>query len=69
MAMLAKALGVSTDQMLGIEKVETSRRKKDNRLWRRFSLIENMEGKEKRRILQLLDTFIEKDQLKRRTGT
>ncbi len=65
--LLAKALGATTDQMLGIEEIKTNR-KTDIRLWRRFSVIEKMESKEKRQIIQLLDTFIEREQLKRKTG-
>ncbi len=34
------------------------------RLWRRFNYIEKLDIKEKRQIIQLLDTFIEKEQLK-----
>ncbi|OEU53542.1 MAG: hypothetical protein BA861_08285 [Desulfobacterales bacterium S3730MH5] len=63
--LLAKALGVSADQLLGMEEMKTNRRTKDSRLWRRFSQIEKMDTKGKRQILQLLDTFIERDQLKK----
>jgi transcriptional regulator with XRE-family HTH domain len=66
---LAKALGVSADHLLGIEAPKTSRKTRDNRLWRRFGQIEKMEAKDKRQVLQFLDTVIERDQLKRRTGT
>jgi len=38
-------------------------------LWRRFNQVEKLEAKEKRQVLQLLDTFIERDQLKKKTGT
>ena len=60
---LAEALGVSADELLGI-KTNSKGPKKDVRLWRRFNQIEQMDTKEKRQILQLLDTFIEKEQLK-----
>lgn len=65
--MLASALGVSTDQLLGLEEIKTNK-KTDTRLWRRFSVIEKMDSKEKRQIIQLLDTFIEREELKRKTG-
>lgn len=61
---LAKVLGVSTDELLGIKKTNSNGQKKDMRLWRRFSRIDQMDTKEKRQILQLLDTFIENEQLK-----
>ncbi len=66
---LAKALGVSVDQLLGLEKIKTNGKNKDMRLWRRFNQVEKLEAKEKRQVLQLLGTFIERDQLKRKTGT
>ena len=66
MPILVKALGISADELLGIKKVNTNGRKKDMRLWRRFNQIEKMVSKEKRQILQILDTFIENEQLKRK---
>ncbi len=63
---LAKALGVSVDQLLGIENTKKNGKKRDMRLWRRFGQIEKLDTKEKRQVIQLLDTFIEKEQLKQR---
>ncbi len=65
---ISEALGASADELLGIKKNNTDNRKKDMRLWRRFSQIEKMDPKEKRQILQLLDTFIEKEQLKKKVA-
>jgi len=62
----ARALGVTTDQILGIEPLDKIKKTRDNRLWRRFSEIEKMESKEKRQIMQFLDTFIENTRLKRK---
>jgi len=67
LAILAKALGVSVEQLLGIEEVESGDKSKDMRLWRRFRQIEKLDAKEKRQVIQLLDTFIEKDRLKKET--
>ena len=64
---LAKALGTSADELLGIKQSDAKMNKKDMRLWRRFSQIENMPTKDKRQIMQLLDTFIEKEKLKAQT--
>ena len=64
---LVKALGTTADELLGIKK--NSGKKKDMRLWRRFSQIENLDAKEKRQILLLLDTFIEKERLKEKVST
>ena len=63
--LLAKTLGVTADQLLGMEKAKTNGRK-DTRLWRRFKQIEKLDGNEKRKVINLLDTFIEKDKLKRK---
>lgn len=62
---LADALGVTTDQLFGIEKIKVEKNK-DMRLWRRFRQIEKLDLKEKRKIMQLLDTFIENEQLKQK---
>jgi len=63
---LVKALGTTADELLGIDQDNGQRR--DMRLWRRFSQVENLDTKEKRQILQLLDTFIEKENLKKSAG-
>ncbi len=65
---LSKALGTSADELLGLNETAINSKKKDMRLWRRFSQIEKMDSKEKRQILQLLDTFIEKEQLKQKVS-
>lgn len=64
---LAKALGVSIDQLFGVEKIKTDGKNRDMHLWRRFSQVEKLNTKEKRQIIQLLDTFIEKERLKQKT--
>lgn len=66
MPVLAKALGVTIDQLFGLEKIKTDGKNKDMRLWRRFTQIEKLDAKEKRQVIQLLDTFIEKEQLKQK---
>ncbi|MCF8069331.1 MAG: helix-turn-helix domain-containing protein [Desulfobacterales bacterium] len=63
---LAEALGTTADELLGMKKTNGS--KKDMRLWRRFSKVEQMNTKEKRQVLQILDTFIEKDRLKKKVA-
>jgi len=54
---LAKALGVSTDQLLGMEKVKENQ-KKDSRLWRRFSQVEKLPPTQRKQIVSLLDAFL-----------
>lgn len=62
---LAKSLNVTVDQLLGVEKTQGNGKNKDMRLWRRFSQVEKLDVKEKRQVIQLLDTFIEKERLKK----
>lgn len=62
---LAELLGVSTDELLGVKAVKQSK-KPDTRLQRRMQQIEKMPTRERRQIMQLLDTFIEREQLKQR---
>ena len=53
----AKALGVSTDQLLGIEKVKEIKRR-DSRLRRRIEEIEKMPPSERKHVAQYLDRII-----------
>jgi transcriptional regulator with XRE-family HTH domain len=53
----AKALGVSTDQLLGLEKNKITRAR-DTRLWRRFSQVEKLPPAQRKQIVSLLDTFL-----------
>jgi transcriptional regulator with XRE-family HTH domain len=62
---LAKALGVSTDQLLGVEKVKKNGRSRDSRLWRRFSQVEKLPNPERKQIVQILDAFLEREKLKK----
>lgn len=61
---LAKALGVSADQLLGIEKLKQGGRARDNRLWRRFSQVEKLPSPQRKQIVQILDTFLEREKLR-----
>lgn len=68
LARLTKVLGVSADSLLGLENGngKEKRTARDNRLWRRFAKIEKMSAREKRQIIQILDAFIEREQLKQK---
>jgi len=59
---LAKALNTTTDALLGIQPVTTP--KMGQRLHRRFQQVETLEPKARKQIIQLLDTFIEAEQIK-----
>jgi len=66
---LSQALGVSIDELLnGDTRREAMKmRPMSNRLQRKLQELERLGAKEKRQALQLLDMFIERDQLKRQT--
>ena len=61
----ATALGVSIDELFGRSvKRKLVKQEGDNRLRRRLLAIEKLDVAEKRQVLQLLDAFIERGQLK-----
>lgn len=61
---LAEILGVTADQLLGMKPIKKTP-KPDTRLQRRIKQIEKLDTKEKRQVIQLMDTFIEAAQLKK----
>lgn len=63
---IARALGVTTDELLGLVAVKATARPKDSRLQRRMQEIEKLDAPDRRQVLQLLDAFIEKGQLKKK---
>ena len=63
---MAQALGVSVDALLGNETAQRRRKATDTRLQRRLQQIEKLDAGERRQVLQVLDAFIERGQLKRR---
>lgn len=63
---LAEALNVSVDVLLGIEPYkESDQKQKDVKLWRRFKQIECLPKSERRQIVNLIDKFLELDSLKK----
>lgn len=65
---IAKALRLTTDELLGAAPIKKVARPADSRLHRRLQQIEQLDPTEKRQALQLLDAFIERGQLKRKAG-
>ncbi len=63
---MAKALGVTTDELLGAIPIRRAGRPASTRLQRRLSAIEKLDTREKRQIMAFLDTFIEREQLKKK---
>ncbi len=64
LADLAKILNTTVDELLGIKSLKNDTPKLGSRLERRLRQIEKMSPKAKKQILQLLDTFIEAEQLR-----
>lgn len=62
---IATALGVTTDQLLGVDAVKAKSRasNRDSRLWRRFAQIEKLSPAERKPIMQVLDAFLAKAKL------
>ena len=66
---IARALGVSTDALLGMtpaRKVLKAIKPASTRLQRRLQQIEKLDAQERRQILQVIDAFIERGQLRRK---
>ncbi len=63
---LTRALNVSADALLGIKPVETS--PISSRLERRIRQIEKLSPKPRQQITQLIDTFVEAEQLKQKVN-
>lgn len=66
---IARALGVTADALLGVTPIAKARKPASSRLERRLKQLEKLEPRKKRQVLQLLDTFIESDRLKRKVGS
>jgi transcriptional regulator with XRE-family HTH domain len=63
---IAGALGVSVEALLGTETAKRKVKPADTRMQRRLQQIANLPPEERRQIMQLVDAFIERGQLKRR---
>lgn len=66
LATMARTLGVSVDTLLGLETSKRRAKATDTRLARRLLEIEKLGATEKRQIIQIIDTFIERGKLKQR---
>ncbi|MBI5908781.1 MAG: helix-turn-helix transcriptional regulator [Betaproteobacteria bacterium] len=66
---MAQVLGVSADVLLGVSPLRRPKKLATNRLERRIMEIEKLGATEKRQIIQIIDTFIERGKLKQRIST
>jgi transcriptional regulator with XRE-family HTH domain len=64
---LARALNVTTDELLGLEPAAKGKSKQpDSRLLRRMQQIEKLDAATRRQVVQVIDTFIENARLRKR---
>ena len=63
---MARALGVSVEALLGTETAKRKTKAVDTRMQRRLQQLERLDPTERRQILQVIDAFIERNQLKQR---
>lgn len=66
---LARALNLSTDELLGLTPLKRSGKPSNTRLARRLQQIEKLDAPDKRQILQVIDTLLESAQFKRRANS
>jgi len=60
-----QVLGLSTDQLLGVEEVKEIGRNRDSRLWLRFCQLEKLPSAQRKPIVQVIDAFLEREKLKK----
>lgn len=66
MVAIAKTLKASTDELLGLREAKTNERGKESlRLMRKLRRVEELPVKDRRHVLHLIDSLIEKQTLKR----
>jgi transcriptional regulator with XRE-family HTH domain len=63
---MARALGISVDELLGTAPIKRAKRSTSSRLHRRIQEIEKLDARARRQIMQFLDTFIEREKLKQK---
>lgn len=65
---IAQALKITTDELLGHAPIKNELKLRNTRLRRRLQQIEQLGTKEKRQVLQFLDTVIEREKLKKKAA-
>lgn len=63
---LAPLLGVSADELLGIKPLKKAKQP-DTRLQRRLQQIEKLPAKDRRQLVQIIDTFLKASQVQQST--
>ena len=62
---IARVLGITADALLGTAPIKRQAKVGHSRLERRIQQIDKLDASDKRQVLQLIDAFIERGQLKR----
>lgn len=60
---MADVLKTSIDELLGYKPFKEKTGKRNSRLWHKLRQVENLPPKEKKQVLQLIDTLVEKERL------
>lgn len=66
--LIARALHVSTDEILGVAPLRQRRRSTASRLSRRLKQLERLPPRERRQVVQVIDAFLERERLKKRAS-
>lgn len=65
---IAKALRISTDELLGATPIKKQTKPGNSRMLRRLQQLEQLDAADKRQVLQLLDALIERGKLKKKVS-
>lgn len=65
---IARALKITTDELLGATPIKKAAKPGNTRLQRRLAQLEQLGSKEKRQALQFLDTLIEREKWKKKAN-
>jgi|WetSurMetagenome_2_1015567.scaffolds.fasta_scaffold84390_2 transcriptional regulator with XRE-family HTH domain len=57
---IARAVGVSTDELLGVQVVKQQRKLGRERLWRRLYQLEKLPQKERKQVMAVIDAFLDR---------
>lgn len=66
LAALAQVLRASVDELVGYQPVQAPADRANPRLWRKLRQVEALPPPDRKQVLQLIDTLVERDALKKR---
>ena len=65
----SRVLGVSVDALAGARPLKVARVSADSRLWRKLRLVETFPSRDRRHVLQIIETIAERNLLRNKRGT